>query len=141
LFRYALCFILVFYLFAPTSYNNKDLEPYKDNIINIIKEHCNENQYYHPKKQFLYFEKLIEDRVGECFITPLFYTIRIDPIFWKYASELERFQLVGHEVFHCALLINHSDKIDNFMYYSMNTLSKETIIHQMEEYMKYRCNK
>lgn len=141
LLRNALCIFALFYLFTPTSYSNKDLKPYRDEVMDIIDQHCNSADYYHPRKQFLYFQKLTDYKIGECFINPLFYTIKIDLIFWAHANETERFELLSHELTHCALVYNHVDNYYNYMYYSIVTLSKDVILNQFLDNIKRRCGR
>lgn len=143
LLRYVLFALSLFYIFGPVSIDNKDLEPHKMEIINIIKQHCTEGQYFHPRKQFLYFRTLPKYEIGRCFYNPLhlYYGIEIDTDQWKYATENQRFELFAHEVTHCALLLPHVDNPNNYMYYMRSNLSRETIMSQLLENIKRKCGK
>jgi hypothetical protein len=141
LFRYVLCVFAIFYLFGPISFDNKTLEPYKIEIMDIIKKHCNNDEYYNPLKQFLYFQRQGNEVIGQCNLNNFYYSITIDPDYWKHFTEDEKFQLVAHEVFHCALGFLHVDNPNNFMYYRMVDLNRSTVISQMESYLKFRCGR
>lgn len=139
--KYAICLLAIFYFFGPVSFDNKTLEPYKIEVMDIIHKHCDNSQYYNPRKQFLYFKHLTGGAVGECSINPWYYKVQIDPYYWKHFTEDEKFQVIFHEYTHCALLLNHVDNKNNYMYYMMVDLPKEVLIKQFLENVKLRCGK
>lgn len=69
------------------------------------------------------------------------WVIRIDPEFYKTASNEDRYSVVMHELTHCVLHMDHSSDQGNYMYWSLQHLPKETIIKQMKADMKAHCAK
>lgn len=138
--RYGLlCFYL--YYFVPLSYCDKDLEKYKKEIIQITKEHCNDNQYFRPFHQYIYFKKLKDNEIGECVIKFNTYKILVDPVFWADATEDDRWQLMAHEFAHCLLMKNHVDNKYNYMYYMIVPLGKETAKKQFITDLRSKCGR
>lgn len=139
--KYAIYLLSLLCILGPISLNNKTLEPYKEEVLAIIQEHCNMFQYNNPIDQFLYFKRLNDGVVAQCLYSPFFYTIEVDPDYWKHMTEDERFQTMAHEMTHCTLLLQHVDNPYNYMYYRMVDISKKEVIKQLEKNLKDSCGR
>lgn len=141
-FKYVLSFLFIFYFFGPVSFDNKTLEPYKIEVLNIVKQQCKEGEYNNPEKQLLYFKELSTDTIAECSSNyNVYYKIEVNPNYWNKYNEADKFQIIAHEMFHCLFGMDHSPDKHNFMYYSMTSIPKDITIMQMVEYLKHECGR
>lgn len=139
-FKYVLLFLCIYY-FTPINYCNKNLKPYVKEVLEITNKYCTKKQYYNPLHTYIYFKKLPNNIIGYCSSKINGYGITIDPIYWKYATEADRFQLVVHEMSHCIIGKNHVDNKFNYMYYSLYPLSKQIVTQQFIENLRSVCGR
>lgn len=138
--KYVLLFFCI-YVFTPISYCDKTLNPYVQEVLEITNQHCNKKQYYNPAHTYVYFKKMSGHMIGYCSPKINGYGITVDPLYWKYANEDDRFQLIAHEMTHCILGKDHVDNKHNYMYYSVYPLTKQIIIQQFIENLRSVCGK
>jgi len=93
---------------------NKEFNPYVDKFISISKGAIDKSDFQHTYMGFKEFEG---NTVGTCWAYPVFKgtemyfakEIEIDEYFWKYASDLEKEELMFHEFGHCYLFRPHTE--------------------------------
>lgn len=90
---------------GPTLVRDAALEPYIARF---------EALYGHPVNSRLsyYFEELDDNIIGTCTIRPTKRLIKIDPSYWALVEDdLEREQLMFHELGHCVLNRGHDETL------------------------------
>lgn len=75
--------------------------------------------------------------IGHCAKTTLTRSIKIDPVWWESASNL---QLFLHEYAHCKLGLGHSPDPSHYRYYSIRNLKVETVVKQFLQDVEKVCN-
>lgn len=141
---YAFIFGFVFAVIAPfkQTYVGKDFQPYYNEFMEIVKEYCSEDQYFHPNFK-IEFHRLPGKEIGSCLTRPDRFIIYIDLDYWNTPvsnSEEKRYSLMFHELSHCILDLDHSDDPENYMYYSDYHIgSKEEVNEQLKVYLKEVC--
>ncbi len=130
------------YTYTPYFYTKVDPEivPYFNEYKKIVLNKCGEvkelNQHY-----VIEFSTLDEGILGVCLLRPTRFTIQISSSWWNKLSEADRFQLIAHESFHCIFNEPHSSDPNSFMYASMNVLTKNETIQQINKLLEIRCEK
>lgn len=123
---------------------SEEFKPYYNDFVIIVKEHCTEDQYFHPNFK-IEFQKLYGSFIGECLLRPDRFIIYIDFGYWNrpsFIQEDKRYSLIVHEALHCHFNEPHSNDPNNIMYYSDAIINdKKTINQQLIEILKRHCNK
>ena len=118
------------------------IKPYYDEVLNIIKSKCNDDQYKHEGFK-IKLGKVVDDNetVGICttYIYSNKFNIDLDEQYWNNVNDLTRFHLFLHEAAHCFLDIDHVEDNKHFMYYRLEYISKEELYKQFNEILEDKC--
>lgn len=127
----------------PVTGMNKEISPYYNFALDIIKANCKDNEYNHPDHIKIDFARKLyqKEAIGECLNLGFRYEITLRKDYWERATEDERLILVMHEVAHCALGKLHSEDEKNYMYYMENYLDLPTVINQFTNDAMTHCSK
>ena len=132
---------LVLFLITPVYYTEKELKSIQDEYMSIVNLYCNKNQYFHSNKIILKFSNLQEEHVGLCTTFISGYKIEIDKQFWEKSNKDTQFQLLVHEMRHCMFKADHSENENNYMYKTLNDLTKREVINQAIIDLRVSCGK
>lgn len=138
---YAILSIYLLINFIPLYYINKQLKPYEQEVMEIVKQYCKSNQYFRPSQRMMYFHTLKDNAIGMCIILPFSFKIEIDPLFWISADSDQRTEVIYHEMAHCLLGKEHVDNPNNYMYYSLVDMPKEEVKKQFIKDLEKHCGK
>lgn len=129
---------LVIYTFYPIKYVDPQIKPYKDRIVNIIKDKCGD-RYNKRIKEITQFGLLDGYIIGLCEESKLRMNITLDKLYWNFSDENEKLALVAHEEFHCLLNAKHSPDMRNFMHDVLPSITEEELLTQMNNYLINIC--
>lgn len=139
LIRNVLLGIVIYIYFIPYTHTNEVLIPYTTKVMNIVNTYCNKNQYSSALHKYVYFHKLDKDEVGECTFGYNKFVIKIDNSFLQRANEDEKYEVIFHEMYHCLFFKDHVTDPNNYMFYRIAHLNKETIVKQFTDDVKKIC--
>lgn len=117
---------------------NKDLDSNVNEVMTKIEKKCSKGEY--RANGIVIIKKIkLPDISGLCMPNLFGYTIFIDSYDWEHYDSAGKYQLIAHEIFHCALGIGHIDNPRHFMYPSFMFISKEETQSQIDELLLTRC--
>ena len=125
--------------FIPTIEINPAFQEYHDDYMNMVKARCNEDQYEQPVRLFMDFDDLGDSVIGYCEVRIFSYYIKIDRRFWAESDEVEREQLIFHEMAHCIIDKDHVNDVSNYMFFSTLPRDRQTIRHQVIRDIEDHC--
>ena len=121
---------------------NPNLMIYFNKNLNLIAQYCEKDQYYYPFMTSVKFGKVpMESVVAFCDIKTNGFKLVFDKKYWDNLSELNKTQLMMHEMVHCMFNENHIDDPKHFMYPEMNDLDGLSLAIQVHEYLTSKCKK
>lgn len=138
---YALLSGYLFYSFTPVNHVDKALKPIVNDLYKEVYTYCKPGQYHNPIKRSFIITHLKYPEIGECYVNPSFFIIKVDPDFWHTASNDDKFQLLAHEMAHCLLHKDHVDNPNNYMYYELRKLKKKVVREQFIVDLEEHCGK
>jgi hypothetical protein len=121
---------------------NKEVDPYYEYAMNIIRDNCKEGEYSNPKYIKVDFAETLNTKgaIGQCLNLGFRYEITIKTEYWNRSAEQERYSLIMHEVAHCALGMPHSEDESNYMYFQDNYLDLATVTNQFISDVLVTCS-
>ena len=128
---------LLFFLTVPIKKIDKEFLPYYNSFFNKIETTC--PKIKKPNQLIMVFNKLQNEEVGLCYIFPHKNQIYIDSVFWRYATDDEKKQLIYHELTHCILNIHHVSDESNYMNDYLTKIEKDALEMQLENNIKEAC--
>lgn len=144
LLRILILFLVLSYCFKFISYKiiDSQLETYYNEFNNLIANNCNHIENLNgSKKIYIGFKDLKEDTAGECLIGREAWTILIDKKVFDSFDELDKENLLYHELTHCILLLDHTKDVNNYMNpFLINLPDKQTLINQVIENINAACS-
>lgn len=124
-----------------SSQKDAELNEYYEKGMSMVKRYCRDNQYYRPAVISIRFENLKPDVLATCYLRLNGYTILFNKRNWYALSELDRTQLVMHELAHCIFNEDHIDDKQHFMNSYMSYIPADTLKKQLDEYLTKKCQK
>jgi hypothetical protein len=131
---------------------DKELEPYFTDFKHLVSYGCPSKKLLRdPGRQRIIFEEFPEtsEAVGVCRTFLNISDIKIDSMYWKFANEDTKYQLVMHELTHCYLKNSmtpilasyplHTQDERHYMFYRINFLSKWETQRQVIEVARFYC--
>lgn len=138
LFYYMLFVILFIFLFPlRTVAPAPELKVYQKEYNDLVKEECPGLEF--PRNLGLGFTTLSKDEIGVCNIFLAKRQILVDKTFWNLSSELDRKQLMFHELTHCTFNIGHVENPNNYMNPYLMHISEEDLIIQVKQVSREQC--
>lgn len=138
--KFGLIFFILFYIFVPIRYTVKELIPYQNEALSLIKSYCRPWQFFNPPKQIVYFDNLKYPTIGYCSRDLTGFRVVFDKKVWDRLSSDDKFQSAFHEFGHCYLGLKHVDNPFNYMYYSDYIVpSNDEVRQQFIEDLKKKC--
>jgi hypothetical protein len=122
-----------------------ELKPYEDWFFSMVDNSCSKRQYVSRDNYILEFTPGYSDpwRAGQCVAWPLTSKrhITVNRHWWDMMSEIDKKQLIAHELTHCFFNEGHSADPNHFMYYQLNFFyDMESMEEQVNDFIKGRCN-
>lgn len=142
-FRYSLYVTLIIYiLYTIKPYASSEIDklilPHYQEFMSLLETECTEDQYFHPNFK-MQIKELEDDAIGVCIIRPKSFTIYLDKQFWEKSEELDRFQVVAHELIHCMFYQDHVEDKKHFMAPNFVYIPKEVLYKQIKDMLKDKC--
>lgn len=139
-FLYSTAFFI--FINVATFSNKKDPElavTFNKNL-NIINHYCTKEQYRLPFMSSVTFGKMqIPGAIAYCEPKINGFKLVFDKRYWDTLSELNKTQLMFHEMAHCMFDEEHRDDPNHFMYYSMNEIDGLYLAMQVHQYLTNKC--
>lgn len=121
---------LILFLTVPNKRADTDLYPYYKDFMTFSKKKCNKIET--PNQFLLTFGTLKNDQIGLCYSYAFNKReIFIDEAYWNNATEVEKRQLVYHELTHCILNKDHVNDEKNYMNPYLFPLEEEELYKQL----------
>lgn len=113
---------------------------YFNKNLNVINHYCNKNQYKHPFMTSVVFGKMEETgAIAYCEPKVNGFKLIFDKKYWSNLSDLNKTQLMFHEMAHCMFNEEHWNDSGHFMYASMNTIDGLSLAFQVHHYLTLKC--
>lgn len=128
---------LAIYFLVPVNSIEPKLQPDYKEFITLYDNNCDRPK---PKQFILKFSYLQDDTIGICISNHTRRTIYIDKRFWEDASDVQKKQLVFHELTHCYLNFGHIEDDKHYMNPYYISLPKETLLTQTVDMLKNKCH-
>ena len=127
----------------PSKHIDKEIQPYYDLYMKIVNTYCTPKQYWFPRKVKVQFGNLLDkdsEVIGVCaYAYPRRFVITLDKQFFEFVPEVQKFQVLAHEMRHCLFLADHSQDPGNYMAPYFPILPAEVLIKQVTEDIKNSC--
>lgn len=138
---YIICLGYLSAFYVPYHTYDPRLDLYLKEYTSIRNEICKNDKIHFTIQTNLYFTDILEkDVLAQCLRGNRRWDIQFDRKQWYTLNEDARYQLVIHEMVHCDFNEKHSLDPNNFMYYSMNVMSKSIANKQLKEYLYSECS-
>jgi hypothetical protein len=125
------------------SFSNKkdpELEKFFNKNLNIINHYCTKDQYRLPFMSSVTFGKMeIPGAIAYCEPKINGFKLVFDERYWNRLSNINKTQLMFHEMAHCMFNEDHRDDPNHFMYYSMNDIDALFLAMQVHQYLAVKC--
>lgn len=143
--RYVVYILSLFFIFSyyiPYSETSieEDVRPYYNEYVSLRDFYCNDKQYFEPKFQIVYNE-LYGDVIGLCQVRPNSFKISIRKSYWDKMIEVDKLNLLAHELTHCWFSEPHTKDPSNFMAEYQIHIPKDELYKQFKTYLKTKCKK
>jgi len=135
-------FILFIFVNISTFSNKKDpeLEKYFNKNLNVINHYCAKDQYRLPFMTSVVFGEMgIPGAIAFCEPKINGFKLTFDAKYWNRLSEINKTQLMFHEMAHCMFNEDHNPDPNHFMYFSMNNAEGLTLAIQVHQYLTFKC--
>lgn len=117
------------------------LEKEYEKVLTIVKTHCSPDQYYLPRNVTVEFTKLYEE-IAYCQIRMSGFKLVFDKRYWlTYLNEIDRTQLMMHELTHCLFKQKHLEDPRHFMAEFFVSIPEKELNRQFNDYLQTRCKK
>jgi hypothetical protein len=131
---------LLLFLSAPNKKADSELYPYYKDFMAFSKKKCSKIET--PNQFLLTFGTLKNDQIGLCYTYPFNKReIFIDESYWGIATEIEKRQLIYHELTHCILDKDHVNDAENYMSPYLFPLEEQELYKQLTINIEEFCNK
>lgn len=142
LFLASLLAVVTMVHYAPIQYISRDLRPYYNQYMFFTENVCKEDQYWKPYRMVVLLGKLQTPVVGQCsYRYPFEFIVTIDEKYFNGATEVERLEVMAHELRHCFFRAEHSDYPFNYMYSELPDLSKSELEAQIFKDLQTSCER
>lgn len=111
---------------------NPELAPYVNDYYNIVHKFCPDKQEKETNFYIISFVDSMSDyNIGVCYHQINGYQIEINRKFWLTASNLDRRQLLYHELAHCVINKPHVEDMHNYMYPDFYSVKYQSLYEQV----------
>lgn len=115
------------------------LEVFNRNL-NLIGQFCKKGEYRYPFFTSITFGNMPDgDVVAYCHRKANGFSLVFDKRYWGILSEVDRNQLMMHEMAHCMFNERHSTNPKHFMSASMNELTEQELNVQVYDFLNKKC--
>lgn len=113
---------------------------YFNKNLNVIKHYCEKDQYRNPLMTSVTFGNMeMAGAIAYCEPKLNGFKLVFEHRYWNTLSELNKTQLMLHEMAHCMFDENHFDDPTHFMYPSMNSIDGLSLAIQVHNYLTFKC--
>lgn len=112
------------------GYVEPELQPYVNEYKGLLDTYCPSKKYNRTDYFTIRFSKKDAAWIGLCQLDMFGYSIAIDKTYWDRAVDVDRKQLVYHEMAHCLIYKGHIDDPNNYMNPVETVLSEEEYTKQ-----------
>lgn len=139
-FLYSLSFFIATKVFVFSRVKDPELLVYFNKNLNVINHYCTKKQYKYPFMTSVVFGKMeMIGAIAYCEPKLNGFRLAFDKRYWNNLSELNKTQLMLHEMAHCMFDEEHRDDPTHFMYASMNTIDGLSLAIQVHNYLTQKC--
>lgn len=123
-----------------TREKDPELMVYFNKGLGVINAYCKEDQYYYPFMTSVTFGKMpISYTVAFCSTRINGFKLVFDKKYWDGLSNVDKTQLMYHEMIHCMFNENHSEDPTHFMYFEMREITSLSLAMQLHSYLTNKC--
>lgn len=127
-------------VFTFTKEKDPRLMKYFNDNLKIITTFCNESQYYLPPMHAVYFGKMYATAaIAYCDIRFNGFKLIFDEEYWNELPEIDRQQLMFHEMAHCMLDAEHTPDVNHFMSPEMAHIEETVLKMQIMKFLTDKC--
>ena len=113
---------------------------YFNKNLNIINHYCEKDQYRNPFMTSVTFGKMkMTGAIAHCEPKANGFKLVFEKRYWDGLTDLNKTQLMMHEMAHCMFDENHYDDPTHFMYSFMNTIDGLSLAIQVHNYFTLKC--
>lgn len=95
---------------------------------------------YKPARQIeIVYGQLEEPTIGLCETYPFGWKITVDGVYWNRASDLDKYELMTHELTHCVLNKMHTNDPNDYMYPEKTFIMNLDMERQLQDNIKEYC--
>lgn len=123
---------------VPIRWEASSFTSYTSEYAHIFREVCGRDLEL-AHRHIVYFRQLPDDIAGFCIERPGVKRIEIDPGVWLDMNDDVRRWLIFHELSHCYLDLDHSDRGDNYMSPYVFEMEHSELVRQVRVDMRKHC--
>lgn len=139
-FLYSLSFFIAIKVFVFSREKDPELMIYFNKNLNIINHYCTKEQYKYPFMTSVVFDKMeIAGAIAYCDVKLNGFKLAFDRHYWDNLSDLNKTQLMLHEMAHCMFDEEHRNDPAHFMYPAMNEIDGLSLAIQIHGYFTQKC--
>lgn len=142
LFRVSYTTVIFYYLsniYVLFPFIDSKLEPYFDQNLEEVQSYCDPSQYHLPFMRSVQFGRTEGDVIAYCEYKRNGYVLVFNRGFWDTLTEVNKKQLMMHEMVHCLFRQEHFTTPFHFMYYQFVSIPENILNSQTAEYLFRKC--
>lgn len=139
-FLYSLAFFIFTKITTLSTKKDPELEVFFNKNVNVINHYCTKERYRHPFFTSVVFGDMeITGAIAFCEPKVNGFKLVFDKKYWNRLSDINKTQLMFHEMAHCMFNEDHYADPNHFMYFSMNDMDGLTLAIQVHQYLSFKC--
>ncbi len=115
-----------------------EVTPYYNEYKLLVDFYCKESQYFNVKFKVDWSE-FPGEVIGLCQILPNSFKITIKKSYWDKSIDIDKFQLLSHELQHCLFREEHVNYYGHFMSEYQIHIDHDILYSQIRRLLSERC--